>query len=74
MALFDDLLQYALKAIILVTKRSKQCLLTCDKIHIVEVFLGLCKTVRSQLNSNLIVVKLWKGSETLQISRDGLDC
>ena len=37
-------------------------------------FLGLCKTVRSKINSWKVVVKLWNGSEALQISRNGLDC
>ena len=37
-------------------------------------FLGLCKTVRNKINSWKVVVKLWNGSEALQISRNGLDC
>ena len=37
-------------------------------------FLGLCRTVRSKMKSNTIVVKLWNGSKALQISRNELDC
>ena len=36
-------------------------------------FLNLCKTVRSKMKSNTIVVKLWNGSKALQITRNGLD-
>ena len=37
-------------------------------------FLGLSRTVRSKMKSNKIVVKLWNGSNSLEISRYGLDC
>ena len=37
-------------------------------------FLGVYKTRRSIIDSHMIVVKLWNGSEALQISNNGLDC
>ena len=37
-------------------------------------FLGIFKTVKSKMNSNTIVVKLWYCSNALQIPRNGLDC
>ena len=37
-------------------------------------FLGVYKTRRSIIDSHMIVVKLWNGSEALKISNNGLDC
>ena len=42
--------------------------------YIMGCFIGLCLTVSSKMNSNMIVDKLWNGSNALQISRNGLDC
>ena len=42
--------------------------------YMMGCFIGLCLTVRSKMNSNMIVDKLWNGSNALQISRNGLDC
>ena len=37
-------------------------------------FFGVCKTVRGKINSFTTVIKLWNGSEALQMSKNGFDC